>query len=413
MKKLFTAALLCACIASTASAQEFKFSGRLRERSEFDTKAFTIGQTSDAYHYLQTRFRADVTLNPNVLVRLELQDARQYGQKGTPQNTGAPALDLRQGFVEVKNLADGMLGFRLGRQELIYGSQRLIGISDWPNFGQTYDAGLLRATFGEVTADVFGAAIQRNANPTLGYNRDVFITGLWATWKPVDVKSALHGFIIFDNPKTAALRQNRYTTGINAMGSYDAFDYAVDGVYQFGDYITATSTRSIGASMICAKVGYTLKEVANLRIGAGVDMLSGNDFKDTTKYGTFNTLYGSAHGKYGHMDYFSNMPLHTAELGLQNMYLELSFKPGNNFTVYLEGHLFNTMSDPADFLPANTNPMPTKAIGKELDVWCAWKVADAVHMQGGVSVFDWDKDRFINKGRKTTNWAYLQTTVNF
>jgi hypothetical protein len=410
MKQMFRIALLCAAFFTVAHAQDFTFSGQLRERSEFDTKLLTPGQTSDVFHLLRTRLRADVVMNPSVSVRMEIQDARTYGQKGTLLNNGSPAFDLRQGYVEVKNLFDSPLGFRLGRQELGYGSQRLIGPSDWGNFSQTFDAGLLRGSFGDVTLDLFGAAVARNVNPPLGYTRDVFLTGAWLTWKPADATSTLHGFFLFDNPRGSSTRQNRFTAGINAAGAYGGFDYALDGAYQFGDYITARSTLDIGAFMACAKAGYTLQDLSHLRIGAGANFLSGSDLTDSTKYGTFNTLYPTQHAKYGHMDYFTNIPAVTSEMGLQDVFAELSLKPSQNFGVFIEAHLFSTMQDPKDVLPANA--VTTKSIGTELDVWCAWKVAGAVNMQAGYSVFDFHSDRYILHGRKTTNWAYLQTTVN-
>ena len=411
MKPMFRIALLCVVLLSAANAQDFKFSGQLRERSEFDTKLLTPGQSSDVFHILRTRLRADVTMNPDVLVRVEFQDARVYGQKATALNTGSPAFDLRQGYVEVQNILETPLGLRLGRTELAYGNQRLLGAIDWNLFGYSFDAGILKAAFGDVSVDVIGAALARNVNPVPGYNRDVILTGTWIAWKPSEVKSTVQGFLLFDNPKDSKLRQNRYTAGLYANGVYGGFDFAVDGVYQFGEYITARSTLDIGASMVCVKAGYTFKELSNLRIGAGFDMLSGTDLNDSTKYGTFNTLYGSNHGKYGHMDYFGNMPLTTQELGLQNICLELSVKPSATFAAFVELHLFSTVIDPKDLVPAGTST--TRNIGKELDVWCSWKLADALNMQGGVSWFDFETDRYLYRGRKTTNWAYLQTTVNF
>ena len=91
MKQMFRIALLCVVFLSASNAQDFKFSGQLRERSEFDTKLLTQGQSSDVFHILRTRLRADVTMNPDVFVRVEFQDARGYGQKGTALNTGSPA----------------------------------------------------------------------------------------------------------------------------------------------------------------------------------------------------------------------------------------------------------------------------------------------------------------------------------
>ena len=57
---------------------------------------------------------------------------------------GDDPLDLRQGFFEVGNPAEFPVMAKVGRQELIYGDERLIGAFDWNNFSRTFDAVKLR-----------------------------------------------------------------------------------------------------------------------------------------------------------------------------------------------------------------------------------------------------------------------------
>ncbi|MDT8324542.1 MAG: alginate export family protein, partial [Bacteroidota bacterium] len=138
---------------STAvTAQTLEFSGQFRERSELNDKSFNEGTHRDVYHLLRTRLQAVGTVNDQVRVVLELQDARLFGEESSTFNSGAPHFDLRQGFVRVSDLAGGALTATLGRQALVYANQRFIGAIDWHNYGQTFDAGVLRLQRGEPSA---------------------------------------------------------------------------------------------------------------------------------------------------------------------------------------------------------------------------------------------------------------------
>jgi len=409
MKTLAIACTLFFLALSFAAAQSVSVNGQIRERSEFNTKSMKIGQSSDVYHYLRSRLKMTGTLNEQVSAVFEVQDARMYGAESSTMNSGASAFDLRQGYVEVKDAYWKGISFKLGRQTLSYADERFFGAIEWNNFGQSFDAGIIKIDAGEVTVDVFGAAISRMPNPVGSYTRDVFLTGTWIAWKPKEVKSTLQGFIVYDNPKNVNDAQQRFTSGLYLNGMYSDFDFELDGAYQFGEYSKGVS---LGGSLIGIRAGYTLKEIANLRIGVGFDMLSGMAPKDTASYSAFQNLYGTNHKYYGFMDYFTSFPSHTNNLGLQDLLVQVSATPISGLKVSADVHLFSTATDPQELLPAANNAVLSKSIGNEIDLTASWNVAEFVGMTAGLSVFDGHADRVLNTGRKTTNWVYLMTMVN-
>ncbi len=423
MKQFIATIFLLTTIAGMAFAQEIKISGQFRERSELDTKSFFIGQSTDAFHLLRARLRADAKVNEQVNVIFEIQDARQYGVPSSTMNVGSPDLDLRQGFVEVKNLCDLPVSVKLGRQLLAYGDERILGAIDWSNQGQSFDAALARIGNDELSADIFGAAVARNSNPYSGYIRDQFLTGIWAKWLPKDVRATVQGYYLYDNPAfDSRRRQQRSTAGVYAGGHIMGFDFELDGAYQFGtiDGTTLHAERKINANLVGIRIGYLFKELANLRIGVGFDRLSGSDPKSSdTTYGAFNTLYATNHKYYGFMDYFTNIPTQTTFMGLQDFIVQISGEPVSALKLAADLHIFSAVIDPA---PIVQNPSMKKDIGMEIDVTLSMKVATAVNVTLGYSVFDRNKDSFTFPGdssltlgsvRKTTNWAYIMSTVNF
>ncbi len=415
-------AILCVFLFSTAvlPAQNVEFSGHFRERSEFDDRSFFEESHHDVYHVLRVRLRADAQVNEQVRVVAELQDARTFGQEASVLNTGAAHFDLRQGFVEVTGLADGLLSFKLGRQVLAYGNQRLLGESPWNNFSRSFDAGVLRLTGGEFSFDAIGAAVTRNpVNPD--YMRDVFLAGGWAVWAPAERDYTVEGFLLYDNPEGSSVpeggtvRQNRMTAGFYSAGQAGNFDYKVDAALQTGDYMPlapGSESRDISANLIGVRLGYTFENLAELRLGAGIDRLSGQDPDDPDTYGAFNTLYASNHRSYGHMDYFTNIPLHTDELGLQNIIVQASLVPAGGLTVGADVHLFSTVIDPAE--RGGSSAEFEQSIGTEIDAYAKWTIADAVNMTLGYSMFSGSENRPLLPGTAdAANWGYLMTTVNF
>ena len=53
-------------------------------------------------------------------------------------------IDLHQGFFTVGNTNEFPLMVKVGRQELVYGEERLIGAFDWNNIGRSFDAAKVR-----------------------------------------------------------------------------------------------------------------------------------------------------------------------------------------------------------------------------------------------------------------------------
>src|SRR6185503_4951585 len=136
--------------------------GEFREWFEgFQNLGFTEGR-DDGYALSRFRFNVAVTPNKYLSFQANLQDARVGGKTVGP--TTAPfrgPFDLRAAFADV-GTAKAPVAARLGRQELAFGEQRLLGHLAWVNTGRTWDAAraILRAKTFQV--DVFAASLVRS-----------------------------------------------------------------------------------------------------------------------------------------------------------------------------------------------------------------------------------------------------------
>src|SRR5688572_21996697 len=132
-----------------------------RERMEgFDGLGFNETR-EDLYWLSRFRFNATVTPSKFLSFQAQVQDARvakkSVGPTGTPFK--AP-FDLRTGFADIGS-ATGPVSVRVGRQELVYGEQRLVGHVSWLNAARTFDAAKVTVRTKAFQIDTFAASVVR------------------------------------------------------------------------------------------------------------------------------------------------------------------------------------------------------------------------------------------------------------
>ena len=125
---------------------------RLRAESRRNAK-FDGARPGNDEDYLLSRFRFDLTWRPSDRVSgvVELQDARIHGERAISEtrtpNIFADQLDVHQAYLDVGSPASGSLPvtLRIGRQKLVYGSQRMVSPLEWVNTARVFDGARITA----------------------------------------------------------------------------------------------------------------------------------------------------------------------------------------------------------------------------------------------------------------------------
>ena len=120
--------------------------GDVRERYELlDHPLWGQGQT-DTNGYLMQRYllHADIHLGPRVRVFSQFKSGLINERNGGPRPTDEDKAEFHQAFVDLGIGGKNLLSFRAGRQELSFGTSRLVSIREQPNVRQSFDG--LRAT---------------------------------------------------------------------------------------------------------------------------------------------------------------------------------------------------------------------------------------------------------------------------
>jgi len=407
MKRLLLALFLL-LVGSHVHAQIVTVNGQIRHRSEYDAKELAAAGDSSAFHLLRTRLSATARPNEHVSAFIQIQDSRMFGDEDPGRGRGtldgdANQLDVHQAYLGVQIPGISGLSARVGRQEFVYGNQRLVGSVGWSNIGRTFDGAVLKLDNENVAADFFAA--QLVGPDEMPGTQNLF--GLFTDWT-ITGDHSVDVFALLDNdtneltagPDAGDGRLTRFTPGLRLHGSPDAFDYTLEAVYQTGNVATAddAARSSISAYLLGAAAGYS---TGSARFGAGYTRLSGDDNPTDNESQTFNTLFATNHKFYGFMDYFPSL---SGSAGLTDVELSVAASLSRAVRVKLGAHHFAT---------AVSSPGVSSTLGQEIDVSATYLGLDAFQITAGASMFVPGDILETTLGSDATYWLYLTFMVSF
>ena len=402
MKKVTLVLILLSFIFSGfALAQDgVKVNAQIRARTQVVDKDFNSNTAFNSFTELRSRLGVTFTPSTNLTGFVQVQDSRvagtEYGTLSDSKN-----LDLHQAYFNIKNIFKLPFNLKIGRMELSYGSQRLIGAVGWHNVGRSFDGSVLKLVTKPVDVDFIGARVRESG--LVGDSLDKYLFAAYGNLKVVD-KLNLQPFAIVE--KTNRIDFTRVTLGlhVSCKDKKKAFQHELDAAYQLG---TQKTDQDIAAFMVAYNAGFTFNAKIKPMLGAGVAYLSGDDGADATKYKVFNTLYATNHKFYGYMDYFLNIPKNTYGLGLMDIHAKASIVPFDKFKLALAYHMFNANAD-YKLVDGSTST----SFGSEIDLTLAYKYDSNVKFVGGFSFFAPGDIFKETKGKDSSMWSYLMAIVN-
>ena len=378
---------------------KFKIKAQIRPRLQFDNKDFNSNTGTNSFTELRSRLGVNVNVTNTLSGFVQIQDSRLFGSE--PHTLAdTKNLDLHQAYFNIKNFFKLPFNLKIGRMELSYGSQRLIGAVGWHNVGRSFDGGILKLITKPIDIDFILA--RTNESGLTSDTLDSFLFSAYGDMKIVKGYK-LQPFIIGETRVHDNF--NRYTIGVYmGNGIKVGFSHELDAAYQFG---TQMKDVSIAAFMAAYNLKFVFDTKIKPMIGAGVDYLSGDDGKDASKYKVFNTLYATNHKFYGYMDYFLNIPKHTYGKGLIDIQGKVGVVPFNKFLLTATYHIFNSSTD-YTLINGNTST----SFGSEIDVTLVYKYDKLVKFVGGFSFFTPGDIFKENRGEDSSTWTYLMAIVD-
>lgn len=365
-------------------------------------------------------------------------------------------LDVHQAFVFLGNHKEFPVSLKLGRQELVYGDQRLVGHFRWNNNARTFDAAKLRwqnAVFG---VDVFtGGVVYNDSNRVNKSNGQDHFSGAYFNFPALLKNEVTEAYLFARNVERGIATDNWsgvpppfrfpgaqdiYTAGVRIKskpGAYGPYDYGVELMYQFGNRTAVFAATPPAAALAAPRLdhralaavlqaGYTWTESPyQPRLAFIYSYGSGDKDAADGKSGTFQNLFPTNHLFYGYMDLSSLQNLHDFRVAY-------TIKPTMTTIVALEAHShflattkdfwYNVAGVPRNFTaPVGSgagyriNPGYSRHIGEEIDLVAAWTFRPYAQVEAGACHYfrgSYIKQSLRTVGSTDANYFYLQLTMN-
>ncbi len=362
---LLTTLLLC----SNTLLAQFTIFGEFKMRGEYrDGYASLRDSSKIPYADILGRARLGFDYNnEKIATRFSVQDAWVFGQNYYSSDTITKnTINIFEAWFRYNFTKT--LSLKIGRTEVIYDDERLFGLSNWSMWGATHDIMILHFRNQNIPLwSDLGFAVN-NIAPVSGYmnsydmrNNYKYIGFLYATLTLFDKKLDLSFLNILDafqkcsssttssktsydtlyirnefdsiigttilpsTVKTTTTEEfpntlyARNTIGGTATLNLSKWTFFFNGFYQFGKFRDGRTLNSWFYGLWCS-----YQPIKQLKIMAGWEQLSGNNFFNTTSMKTkvtgFSTLYGTSHAPYGYMDMFNTIVKNNLSPGLNDLY---------------------------------------------------------------------------------------------
>lgn len=222
--------------------------------------------------------------------------------------------DVQQAYIHVNRPMNLPLSLWVGRKEVAYLNQRLIGHSyGWTNKPISFDGGGISLDGKRAKIDVFYLnKVLRDLEESRAFNDKWFgkpadLYGIWLTLKNIPIIQKVDSYVFVNEVNNG---DNSITPGIRIYGKNGPVDYDVDFTIQLGKKYVNKERLERHAHAFYADVGYRFDIPQRLRIALQYNYASGDGDPNDHSYKTFDQLYGCVHGKYGLMDFFSWQNMH-------------------------------------------------------------------------------------------------------
>jgi len=258
------------------------------------------GQSPIMNGYLNERYMvyADLHYGPNVRTFFDLKSGINSFRAGGPRPIDEKRLDFQSGFLQVGGETSwGSVNVRAGRQELEYGSGRLVDVREGPNVRLSFDGFLVRTKTHEWQVDGFAMRPDED-NPGFFDNAPDHKVGFWGTYAtgPIPDKMLLDLYYLGQDRRDGAFERGtaheiRHSLGVRVsrpvVSEHPGWDFDDEALWQFGRF----GEENIRAWTVATETGYRIPTIPlKPRFSAKADISSG-DHPATNTLRTFNPLY--------------------------------------------------------------------------------------------------------------------------
>jgi hypothetical protein len=249
------------------------------------------GEGRNGTFYQRYVLFADIHAGSHFRFFAQLNSALANGNKNGPRTTDQDQLNIQNLFADIKWR---QLLLRLGRQELDYGTGRLISVREGVNVRQYFTGGKIVYQTARLNIDAF---VMMADSIRLGVldNKPAGEINLWGAYAHLNIPRWGH----FDGYYLGIMRGNssfeegsgreiRHTVAIRHWKAGNGFVYNLEAAYQFGTF----GQGPIRAWTLATEIGYHFDQLCfSPTLMLRNDYISGDHYVGDGRLETFNPLY--------------------------------------------------------------------------------------------------------------------------
>lgn len=339
------------------SAVNISFGGELREQMQY-YRNFNFGDMPSALNHPDTwqlwhraMAHANIEVGNKARVFTQLGSTFRFlnPNKATPE-IDENHLSLHQLFGEYFLNSKWLV--RIGRQEMSYGSHRLITFREGPNTRLSFDAAVFKYATDKRKLDFIALSpvISRKGVFDDGTLND-YILGVYATEKIIPQRLNVDYYIL--NFESARRKYNyqqgadsRRVVGVRAFSQNPVVNYEVEATYQFGTF----KDMKVNAYAFFGDINIMLFKKSKMLLGIAGNNVSGDrDINDNT-LNTYNTLFSKP-------QFGLAAPIGASNIITFNPYLRIS--PVRKISIYAGAYKMWRQSDQdGSYTPDGTQSRP-------------------------------------------------------
>jgi hypothetical protein len=370
--------------------------------------------------YILMRSRLQLNIQPTSWFRIvgQLQDARPFMQKPPYGPPNENTWDLKLAYAEFGDPEKHWISLRVGRQLLGY-NNTIIADSQWRNQGRSFDAVTANLHYERFRLGIFAAsAVVPQIEGISHHQEGNNIYGAYGNVDGVLPNSSLEPFVLWRvQPSVAVETTAKIKTGRQDEKAFGGrfkglalrnLDYSFEGVAERG----TDGSNGIRAWATTLGAGYRINRMWwRPRLFGQYDYASGDKNPADGTHGTFDTMYPTAHDRFGITDQFGWQNIVAARGGF-------TIEPRRRWTVtaqYLDfwlasatDSLYNTSG--GSIVRDVTGKSGTH-IGREFDVYTWYELNR--HVNVGVGVGHILPGRFLEATTTGPVYTYPYFAINF
>jgi hypothetical protein len=299
---------------------------------------------------------------------------------------------------------------RVGRQELLYGAQRLVSTLDWANTRRTFEGiNVLHRTENWALDAFYTNFVPVRPNDLDRADYDESFYGFYSVYSGFENLTIDTYYLGYDDERTGApivTHFSLHTLGVRLNGkARNGWLYEVEGGPQFGEQMGLGLDHSAG--FVTAGVGRKIKSVPwDATFWFYYDYASGN--APGGSFNRFNHLFPLAHKYLGFIDAVQRS-------NIQSPNFLFTFKPAPKVTCLFWLHHFfsDQYADPVPSVGRTPAQSPdSRKFGDEIDLLLTYAVSPRTSVQVGYSHF-FTGAKIVAPNVSDADFFYTQWQTNF